>query len=351
MAKPVVHRTYRSLTVALLSSALLLTACAQSAEPRGQSAAAPVLPDPPGATASPSIAAPNVSAGADISATSASTPTPSRADASSTSDASTDRSPSSQATPRKPVTVVSSARKGVGVWNFEGAGQALANSGAGWFYTWGTGYPGVTAPRGASFVPMIWGAASVTTEELARAKAAGPYLLGFNEPDMAEQSNMSVERALELWPRLMATGSTLGSPAVAWGGADPGGWLDRFMAGAKERGYRVDFITLHWYGGDFTTANAVDQLRRYVEAVHRRYGKPIWLTEFALIRFDGGGQQFPSQAQQAAFLSAATKMLAGLSYVQRYAWFGLPATDRDRSGLFRTGTQATAVGRAFQAAR
>ncbi|MEG3633192.1 sigma-70 family RNA polymerase sigma factor [Micromonospora palythoicola] len=271
-------------------------------------------------------------------------PTPSAAPASP--------SPSPRVTSRKPpVTVVSSARTGVGVWNFEGAGQALANSGAGWFYTWGTGHPGITAPRGADFVPMIRAEENVTPTELARAKSAGKHLLTFNEPDMAEQADMSVERALELWPRLMATGSRLGSPAVAWGGADPGGWLDRFMAGAKERGYRVDFITLHWYGGDFTTANAVDQLRRYVEAVHRRYGKPIWLTEFALIRFDGGGQQFPSQAQQAAFLSAATKMLAGLSYVQRYAWFGLPATDRDRSGLFRTGTQATAVGRAFQAAR
>ncbi|MGK5739371.1 hypothetical protein [Micromonospora sp. URMC 103] len=35
----------------------------------------------------------------------------------------------------------------------------------------------------------------------------------------------------------------------------------------------------------------------------------------------------------------------------RYAWFGLPATDKDQTGLFRTGSQATAVGRAFQAAR
>ncbi|MEU5932232.1 sigma-70 family RNA polymerase sigma factor [Micromonospora sp. NPDC047187] len=246
---------------------------------------------------------------------------------------------------------VSSARKGVGVWNFAGASQALANSKAGWYYTWGTQHPGISTPRGATFVPMIRSAENVTAAELARAKAAGPYLLTFNEPDMPEQANMTVEQALDLWPQLMATGSKLGSPAVAWGGPDPQGWLDRFMTGAQARGHRVDFITLHWFGADFTTATAVAQLRQYLQAVYQRYRKPIWLTEFALIRFAGGGSQFPTQQQQAAFLTAATAMLGQLPYLQRYAWFGLPATDKDRSGLFSDGTEATVVGRAFQAAR
>ncbi|MEU8165904.1 sigma-70 family RNA polymerase sigma factor [Micromonospora sp. NPDC049004] len=261
-------------------------------------------------------------------------------------------SPSARPTSKAPVApAVSSARKGVGVWNFAGASQALASSKAGWYYTWGTQHPGISTPRGATFVPMIRSAENVTAAELARARAAGPHLLTFNEPDLPEQANMTVEQALDLWPQLMATGSRLGSPAVAWGGADPRGWLDRFMTGAKARGHRVDFITLHWYGADFTTAAAVNQLRQYLQAVHQRYRKPIWLTEFALIRYDGGRQQFPSQEQQAAFLTAAADMLGQLSYVQRYAWFGLPATDKDRSGLFSDGTSATVIGRAFQAAR
>ncbi|MGC4832944.1 sigma-70 family RNA polymerase sigma factor [Micromonospora vinacea] len=261
-------------------------------------------------------------------------------------------SPSARPSSKAPVApAVSSTRKGVGVWNFAGASQALANSRAGWYYTWGTQHPGISTPRGATFVPMIRSAENVTADELARARAAGPYLLTFNEPDMPEQANMTVEQALDLWPQLMATGSKLGSPAVAWGGPDPQGWLDRFMTGAQARGHRVDFITLHWFGADFTTATAVAQLRQYLQAVYQRYRKPIWLTEFALIRFAGGGSQFPSQQQQAAFLTAATAMLGQLPYLHRYAWFGLPATDKDRSGLFRDGKEATAVGRAFQAAR
>ncbi|WFF02681.1 sigma-70 family RNA polymerase sigma factor [Micromonospora sp. WMMD964] len=261
-------------------------------------------------------------------------------------------SPSARPSSKAPVApAVSSARKGVGVWNFAGASQALAASKAGWYYTWSTHHQGISTPRGVTFVPMIRSAENVTAPELARAKAAGPDLLTFNEPDMAEQANMTVEQALDLWPQLMATGSRLGSPAVAVGASDPQGWLDRFMTGAQARGHRVDFITLHWFGGDFATPAAVDQLRQYLQAVYQRYRKPIWLTEFALIRFDGGGARFPAPEQQAAFLTAATAMLGQLSYVQRYAWFGLPATDKDRSGLFSSGSQATVVGRAFQAAR
>ncbi|MCX5355671.1 glycosyl hydrolase [Streptomyces mirabilis] len=40
---------------------------------------------------------------------------------------------------------------------------------------------------------------------------------------MAGQSNMTAEQALDLWPRLMAAGKVLGSPAVATGGDVAGG--------------------------------------------------------------------------------------------------------------------------------
>ena len=46
--------------------------------------------------------------------------------------------------------------------------------------------------------------------------------------------------------------------------------------------WRVNFITLHWYGGDFRTAAAVREPKSYLQAVWQRYRKPIWLTEYAL---------------------------------------------------------------------
>jgi hypothetical protein len=38
---------------------------------------------------------------------------------------------------------------------------------------------------------MIWGAANADPATIARAKAAGRTLLGFNEPDLAGQAQMS----------------------------------------------------------------------------------------------------------------------------------------------------------------
>lgn len=246
---------------------------------------------------------------------------------------------------------MTSQRKGVSTWNFAGATQALADSGASWYYNWGAAPNGIAAPASVSYVPMIWGAASVTSATLSQVGQEGHVLLGFNEPDLGSQSNMTVSQALDLWPKLMATGMTLGSPAVSSGAATPGGWLDQFMAGAKARGYRVDFIAVHWYGGDFDTGPAVQQLESYLQAIYARYHLPIWLTEFALTSYSGGTATFPAEAQQAAFLTAATKMLDGLSYVQRYAWFALPTSSGSgTTGLFNPGPSVTPVGQAFEAA-
>jgi hypothetical protein len=244
-------------------------------------------------------------------------------------------------------------KKGVSAWVFNGVDRALAKSGASWYYTWATNHRGISSPRGVSFVPMIWGPGSVTTANLQQVKREGRYLLGFNEPDNAGQSNMTVSQALNLWPRLIATKMKLGSPAVATNAATHGAWLDRFMRGARARHYRVDFITAHWYGGDFRTKPAVGELKSYLQAIHARYKLPIWLTEFALIRF-ASTVTFPTARQQAAFVTAATSMLQRLSYVQRFAWFALPATSGPTgdgsAGLFRPGAIATAAGRAFESA-
>jgi hypothetical protein len=243
------------------------------------------------------------------------------------------------------------SKKGVSVWTFGGVDRALSKSGASWYYTWGLSHKGIKSPAGVQFVPMIWGANSVTRGNLRQARREGPYLLGFNEPDNASQSNMTVAQALALWPRLMATHLKLGSPAVASDAATPGGWLDQFIKGARADGYRVNFIAVHWYGGDFATRAAVHQLESYLRAIHARYHLTIWLTEFALIRF-GSTTVFPSARKQAEFVTAAASMLQRLKFVQRYAWFALPATAGDgTAGLFRPGAVATRAGRSFEAVR
>ncbi len=265
-------------------------------------------------------------------------------------------SPSPSATPARtrttkaaPVVVTASKKKGVSVWQFNGLTQALGHVGAGWYYNWATTNDSMPGPSGVEFVPMIRAGGDVTPANLATARREGKVLLGFNEPDMSGQANMSVDDALAAWPKLQATGMRLGSPSVAYGGDTPGGWLDRFMTGARQKGDRVDFITLHWYGSDFSGA-AVNQFLGYVDAVHNRYGLPIWVTEYGLMNFNGT-PRYPTGAQEAAFITGTTRGMQSRSYVERYAWFALPAVgDSTGYGLYSDGDTPTDAGKAYTAA-
>ena len=141
-----------------------------------------------------------------------------------------------------------------------------------WFYTWGSKIPeGI--PAGVEYIPMVWGRWSCNDSTMARlASEKHKTLLGFNEPDQHGQSDMTVEQALDLWPKLMASGMRLGSPA----GVHPDGeWMVAFMKEVELRGYRVDFITVHSYYGK-TPKHFLQRL----EKIHKLYNRPLWITEF-----------------------------------------------------------------------
>ncbi len=222
-----------------------------------------------------------------------------------------------------------------------------------WHYSWGPVLPG-TEPDGVEFVPMLWTYHSgnpkprAILKELAVAPntAAAP-LLGLNEPDGKDQADMTVEQALAVWPELMATGRRLGSPATVNAQKE---WLQDFMRQAQARGYRVDFVCVHWYGGP----NA-DSLVKYLKKVHELYGKPIWITEFGV-----GDWKAPSRAENKhspktvlRFMREVLPKLDALDFVERYAWF--PSDENDRalgpSALFQKDGTLTPLGECYAAHR
>ena len=234
------------------------------------------------------------------------------------------------------------------MWAFPGVSAALKESGAAWYLTWSTTHSGVVTPPGSQFVPMVARASSVTVTALAQAERSGQALLTFNEPDLDSQANMSVAEALSIWPKLMATGLQLASPAVATGAATPGGWLDQFMRGVERRHYRVNFIAVHWYGSDFRTGAAVAELRTYLESVHRRYELAGLAHRVRPHRLFRHRPDLSDRREQAAFVTASVRMLDKLAFVKRYAWFALPAPSSGPStGLYSPGPRATAAGLAF----
>ncbi len=253
--------------------------------------------------------------------------------------------PSPEATP--PAT-----KKGVGTWSFPGESKAIGDVGVGWFYTWRVDHQWEPAPPGVEFVPMIWDEADANATTLGQAEASGASaLLGYNEPDVVLQANMPVEQALDLWPLLEGTGMRLGSPATAGDPSLAGSWLERFMDGAARRGYRVDFVCVHWYGtGDGAAADAAD-LERLLRAVYQKYPRPIWLTEFALVRWRPR-VVVPPYPAQAEFVRQALPMLESLPFVERYAWFALPPWSSGgvpaTTNLYEDSGAPTAVGEAYR---
>ena len=76
-----------------------------------------------------------------------------------------------------------------------------------WYYTWGP--TAVLGLEDIPFTPMCWGSNSVS-----KLGTQVPVLLGFNEPDRPDQSNLTPQQAFNLWPKLESLGSRLGVPPL-----------------------------------------------------------------------------------------------------------------------------------------
>ena len=215
-----------------------------------------------------------------------------------------------------------------------------------WFYTWGVSVPQELAPQNCEFAPMFWGPSSVTSGNITyvqqlHTQGLANYVLGFNEPDASNQSNMTVSQALALWPQLESVGLPLGSPAATW---PTNQWIYDFMDSCKAENLRVDFICVHMYVG--TDDNAFVQT---LQDLYNKYQLPIWITEFATV--DNSAQTIGanaySPAQVLAFMQRLLPKLEALSFVQRYSWYSGPPTSPHlwSSALFDANGNLTDLGK------
>ena len=122
------------------------------------------------------------------------------------------------------------------------ADLALFSSLRPWFYGWGSApsssdYSTCGNQHDSGFIPMVWGRRAVNVDVWPNVAA----LLGFNEPNHKQQSNLKPAEAARLWPSVMHAAHEagivrLGSPAAApcGGGSrkcieDVLPWLDEFL--------------------------------------------------------------------------------------------------------------------------
>ena len=141
------------------------------------------------------------------------------------------------------------------------------------------------------------------------------YVLGFNEPDLESQADLTVEEAIALWPKLEEIGVPLGSPAPASIG---NGWLDEFMTQSEMQNLRVDYICLHLYKGNDPQPFLDD-----VDQIYEKYRKPIWITEMSVV--DNQAETVEeNQLTYSEVLGTMRKLLPELysrDHVFRFAWF------------------------------
>ena len=216
---------------------------------------------------------------------------------------------------------------------------------ADWYYTWQS----TRTYTGLPFVPMIKDgrrllekdALGFVNRELQLTKTKN--LLGFNEPDHPLQANMSVDEAVRLWPLLQTTGLRLGSPATV-GPTSP--WLEQFMLRAKRENLRVDFMTMHCYAWPHS-----DSFLRKVAALHEKYQRPVWVTEYAVADWNATKtrRSIYTRPMVEKFMRETVTGMRKMPYVERFAWKNRPINDpiMGTSSMFNLDGTMTSTGKLY----
>jgi hypothetical protein len=142
-----------------------------------------------------------------------------------------------------------------------------------WVFVWG---PGIPVFEGVESVPMIWGPAQIGLP----IGGNSDWLIGFNEPDQRDQTNMTPAEGARLWAEMerLYPDRKLTSPQVVnW----QAGWLEQWYASYLEqfgRPPRMDALAIHTY---FCGASDCKAQVEYYIGLARRWNVPeVWITEW-----------------------------------------------------------------------
>ena len=190
-----------------------------------------------------------------------------------------------------------------------------------WDYNWAN-TPGETAGNymeayEVNFCPMCWSRnySANKIRSYVQNNPSAKYLLGYNEPNLTDQANMTPTQAAEGWPEVVSLAKELNlklvAPALNYGTlegySDPIKWLDEFIGKVGKDDMAA--LALHCY---MPSASGV---RGFID-LFDKYDKPIWLTEFCAWE-----QNISSPDAQARYLCEMLNYLEQTEKVERYSWF------------------------------
>ena len=221
-----------------------------------------------------------------------------------------------------------------------------------WYYNWEqTEKEPCAGGGGGVFVPMIWGhtgneqsATGIASSVSSFVNKGYDYVLGFNEPDNPDQSNIPVSTAISLWPSFANPSIKVVSPGTA-ANANPGqAWFTSFMNMLNaSSSLRADALAIHWYGWNAGSCDGnASQLESYIKWAEGFSGnRPIWITEWGCLN-----QSAPDVPTVVKFYNAALAVFARHPRIQRYAWYPWSTN----LGLVNDDGSLTALGMAYAAA-
>lgn len=218
-----------------------------------------------------------------------------------------------------------SYKRGIAYGYHSEADMQAASQGISWWYNWAAQPEKSVRDNyidyNMDFTPMAWNGEGISgLEAFLPMDSKIRYILGFNEPNFQAQANMTPTQAAAAWGPLEDIADLhdlpLVSPAVNYCGScvsengttysSPFTYLDDFFSACAE--CRVDHIALHCYGGGNSIVGYIDEARKY--------GKPIWVTEFA-----AWDNSVNSPADQSKYLAGTVNFLERDPDVYRYSWF------------------------------
>jgi len=164
------------------------------------------------------------------------------------------------------------------------------------------------------FIPMIFGGEQGLEDcgyEICGTDIPDEYqvILGFNEPNRPDQSDMSPQEAAKEWMKVMERypDRILVSPAT--GNVDTD-WFDQFWAECQLLGCRFDYLATHYYNAK-SAQKTIDILRDYSD---RYGGLKIWFTEFAV-------KCEHDEAEVIKYIEELLPLLEHSDFIYRYSWF------------------------------
>lgn len=215
--------------------------------------------------------------------------------------------------------------------------------GCSWCYSW-LPDPGTWAGVDHERVPMIWGRNDVG----ATVGGNSVWLMGFNEPDLSGQANLSTGTAAVLWreiERLYPERKLVApAPSDVWPG-----WIDamRYAYFARYGSWpRFDALAFHCYK---PTANECIAIGRQFVAWARAWGvREVWCTEFAFLPAwtadaEGEARRFVAWLEGEPLVTRYAPFVSYIDFSAGPPWWW-PWAGPDPSVLTETG-ELTAIGR------